>query len=221
MAQTVYCPKCQAKGSVPDGVPRARIHCPRCDHQFEYRSPASAGSQSRATPPSSSTVEPPRRTPDTSYDDVETAQPLAAAGSPGVRRAPRVRELQGQTAKSSNPLLYALVGISGVATFLLGVVVVLLLRGSGNQQAPVAPPRAVAEVSETSIPAEPAPLERVADIHPAPASPVLPLANDPQEVIRRLKDATVYLKNKVNGRTVSSGSGFVIEVRGDVVTLAT
>ena len=44
---------------------------------------------------------------------------------------------------------------------------------------------------------------------------------DSAEVVRRLKDATVYLKHKVGGRTLASGTGFVIEVRGDTVILAT
>jgi S1-C subfamily serine protease/regulation of enolase protein 1 (concanavalin A-like superfamily) len=39
--------------------------------------------------------------------------------------------------------------------------------------------------------------------------------------VRRLKEATVYLKNKVAGKALASGTGFVIEVRGDTVVLAT
>jgi len=39
--------------------------------------------------------------------------------------------------------------------------------------------------------------------------------------VRRITDATVYLKNKVAGKTVASGTGFVIEVMGDSVLLAT
>ena len=47
------------------------------------------------------------------------------------------------------------------------------------------------------------------------------VAIDSAEVARRLKEATVYIKNKVAGRTLSSGTGFVIEVQGDAVTVAT
>ncbi len=49
----------------------------------------------------------------------------------------------------------------------------------------------------------------------APATP------DGPEIVRRLKEATVYIKTKLGGRTISSGTGFVIEVRGDTTVLAT
>ena len=42
-------------------------------------------------------------------------------------------------------------------------------------------------------------------------------AIDSAEIVRRLKEATVYIKNKVAGKTLASGTGFVIEVRGDTV----
>ena len=37
--------------------------------------------------------------------------------------------------------------------------------------------------------------------------------------MRRIKEATVYLKNKVAGKTLAAGAGFVIEVMGDSVLL--
>ena len=54
---------------------------------------------------------------------------------------------------------------------------------------------------------------------PAPAN--TPAVIDGPEIVRRLKEATVYIKNKIAGKTLGSGTGFVIEVRGDVVMLAT
>ncbi len=39
--------------------------------------------------------------------------------------------------------------------------------------------------------------------------------------VGRIKSATVYLKNRVGGKTVASGTGFVIDVTGDSVLLAT
>ncbi len=39
--------------------------------------------------------------------------------------------------------------------------------------------------------------------------------------VRRIKEATVYFKNKVAGKTLASGTGFVVEVTGDSVLLAT
>ncbi len=44
---------------------------------------------------------------------------------------------------------------------------------------------------------------------------------DSQEIIRRLKDASVYIKLSLGGRPIGTGSGFVIEVRGDTVVVAT
>ena len=40
-------------------------------------------------------------------------------------------------------------------------------------------------------------------------------------MVRRLKDATVYIKNTIGGRTFASGSGFVIKVVGENTILAT
>lgn len=220
MAQTVYCPMCQAKGSVPDGVPKARIHCPRCGHQFEFRSSSASGSriEPRATGPTSGKS--PQR-PETIYDDLEPVQPLAASSTRQVRRAPLARDPEEAGKAAGSPLMYALIGISAVATVLLGIVIVLMLRGPGNGQPPAAAPRAVADLAENNSTAESPHEERAADVHPSPTPAPSPPTSDPQEVVRRLKDATVYLKNKVNGRAVASGTGFVIEVKGDVVTLAT
>ena len=44
---------------------------------------------------------------------------------------------------------------------------------------------------------------------------------DSQEVVRRLKEATVYIKNKIGDKTFSTGTGFVIEVLGDTALIAT
>ena len=53
---------------------------------------------------------------------------------------------------------------------------------------------------------------------PAPAA----VAIDSVEVARRLKEATVYIKNTINGKlTIASGSGFVIERGGGAVVVAT
>ena len=149
-------------------------------------------------------------------------------------------------------VLYALLGVSGLAVLLLGLVVVILLTrgngGGGQQNTPIAsalptsqpaettsagaasqprnnaitPTNAVVSLVEpTSNPATP-PVSIAAPV-PAPspsiASPSLP--PDPQEILRRLKDATVYIKNRIAGKTISSGSGFVIEVDGDRVMVAT
>lgn len=51
--------------------------------------------------------------------------------------------------------------------------------------------------------------------------PVKPKVKDPQEIASALKDATVLLRMKVGGKTISLGTGFVIEVQKDTVWLAT
>ena len=48
-----------------------------------------------------------------------------------------------------------------------------------------------------------------------------PTAIDSQEVVRRLKEATVYIKLKVGNKPFSTGTGFVIESRGDTMLVAT
>ena len=57
---------------------------------------------------------------------------------------------------------------------------------------------------------------------PAPAPPASAApAIDSLEVARRLKEATVYIRNKINHKTtLAYGSGFVIEARGGTVMVA-
>jgi S1-C subfamily serine protease/regulation of enolase protein 1 (concanavalin A-like superfamily) len=145
-------------------------------------------------------------------------------------------------------LLYALFGVSGLVVVLLGAVLVLLFTrgggGGGGQPAPIAQaappaqpeatpvqpaagapgitPTSLTEVSnENRVAAAPTPSLTAAT--PAPASsisaPAAPRSHE--EILRHLKDASVYIKNKIAGRTISSGSGFVIEVNSDRVVVAT
>ena len=95
----------------------------------------------------------------------------------------------------------------------------------------LSPPAKPAEVAE----AAPTPAPSTA---PAAAAPVATATSTPvdlssssssnsyaaidsAEVVRRLKDATVFIKNKIDGKTIASGTGFVIEVCGPTVILAT
>jgi S1-C subfamily serine protease len=125
-----------------------------------------------------------------------------------------------------NPVLYAVLGVGGAAVALLLVVLaVVLSRGNGE------PARgrgaAVAEApAPKPVEPEPAPVRATPAVTPtiASASSYSSSSNsalDPAEVVRRLKDATVYIKNKVGGRALASGSGFVIEVHGDTCIVAT
>ncbi len=54
-----------------------------------------------------------------------------------------------------------------------------------------------------------------------PAAPPTSSSESPENIRRIIKEATIYLKNKIGDKTISSGTGFVIEARGDTVLLAT
>jgi len=78
----------------------------------------------------------------------------------------------------------------------------------------VAPTADLAVVSSTDArPAVPGALTK--------SPPSSSFSGDTQSMIRQLKDATVYLKAKIAGRTVPLGSGFVIEANGDRVMVVT
>ena len=131
-------------------------------------------------------------------------------------------------------MVFALIGMSVFALCLLGALVVVFMRDGSErddrdldraQERPIvaaAPSREEFRSSPAPEPVEtPASVAVSAPPEVATPEPAAPKTADPQEVIRKLKDATVYLKNKINGKTVSSGTGFVIEVQGDTVLLAT
>jgi S1-C subfamily serine protease len=185
-----------------------------------------------------------------------------AAAPPGLNRTPS----SAPSGPASPAVLYALLGVSGLAVVLLGLIVVLLLsrgddreangagrpqadiaaaparRGSGNQEdgtrsvpatgAEEPAPLAIANVIVPTVPKESSnestgaaatvAARAVAAPSPVASIPAPSIAPDPQEIIRRLKDAAVYIKTKVGPRTISSGSGFVIERLGvDGVLVAT
>src|SRR5262249_31062495 len=86
-----------------------------------------------------------------------------------------------------------------------------------ESSSPITPTSLMGASTEPSTPS-PSP---VANPSPGHTSPTPALSTDPQEIIRRLKDATVYIKTKLGSRTVSSGSGFVIEAGRDYTVVAT
>ena len=182
--------------------------------------------------------------------DVVHDAPSRTPGPPG-RRSPAPVPAGAGVAVGNNVLLYALLGLSGLVVVLLGVVLALVLsRGGGGagQPAPIAhaaptaqpeatpsppasepgatgitPTALMAGSGENRAPAAPSPSLTVAPTRPAPAASISAPASprDPQEILRHLKEASVYLKNKLSGKTISSGSGFVIEVSGDRVIVTT
>jgi S1-C subfamily serine protease/regulation of enolase protein 1 (concanavalin A-like superfamily) len=225
VAKTVICPSCQSKGSIPDGAQVAKIRCPKCGQTFDVKAATqtSSTSLSATTKRPASGVQPkrPAAAPSASYADLENAEPMPQIGQSTTRRS--VNAGANAPKAGGNSTLFAILGIGGaVVGLLLVLLVVVLTRGGGDAGAGKRP--AVAEASAPS-PAEPVatPPPAVA-VAPAPsetASPSAPTVVDGAEIVRRLKEATVYIKNKIGGKTLGSGTGFVIEVRGEETILAT
>ena len=243
MARVVICPSCQSKGAVPENAQIARVRCPKCGVVFDGGAntprPGSASTSAARKAPS------PTGTSRASvFDDLDSVESEAKAVPASGRGAIRGKTPSGSDGKPP-VLLYALLGVSGLAVILLGLVVVILLsRGDGGSAAPavtvastvkpdadprvpqsagdVVTPTRVAAVSSENTPPSSGITAVVASASlPASAAPSAGSPPDPQEIVRRLKDATVFIKNKLGGRTVSTGSGFVIELEGDRVLIAT
>jgi Trypsin-like peptidase domain len=207
----VICPACQSQGSIPDGAAVAPIRCPRCGQTFDVKG---------ATQSSPATTAKANRPPAAPEPRAAKA-PVSASGS---RRAPSGFALPGvhRSRQSSGPLAY--LGIAGLAVVLaVSIVVVVMTQGSGGQ------PEVIAHAN---TPPPPEPVVQPAAPRPAvPAAAVAPPASgadsassqviDRAEVVRRLTDATVYIKQTLAGKPVGSGSGFVIDVHGDTVFIAT
>jgi S1-C subfamily serine protease/regulation of enolase protein 1 (concanavalin A-like superfamily) len=221
VAKTVICPACQSKGSIPDGAAAARIRCPKCGQSFDVR--AATQSQSSTTGPVKRPAgAKPAAGKKSAFSDLEDVQPLAPVSGSAYRRAPGAAGPAGGhgSGKSSNMIL-AVVGIGGLAVVLLvAILVVVMTQGGGGK-----PQVAKADTSEAAEPVVPpvAPPAAVPAVTTAAASTDSAASQtlDHQDIVRKLKEATVYVKHKVAGKTLGSGSGFVIEVRGDTVLIAT
>ena len=128
LSRVVICPSCGSKGSVPDNAPAARIRCPACKAIFEV---GGSASQSSAVVPKPSTG---ARRPaaassqSSAFDDLEPVRPLAPASNTGFRRSPA----EPSKGSGPSPLIYALLGVSGVAVVLLVVVLAVVLTRGGD-----------------------------------------------------------------------------------------
>jgi S1-C subfamily serine protease/regulation of enolase protein 1 (concanavalin A-like superfamily) len=186
------CPNCRGQGSVPDAFSGGRITCPKCGHRFEVRDTKPAAAPQSAPRPSLF---------DEDEDEaVEAVQPLATRSVRSAETTP--------AAPGVSPAVYAAIGLGGIAVVLLGVIAVLLSRGGGHPEpAPIA---AAPPVASPKLRPDPAPV---------PAAPA-PVELDAAATLRRLKDATVYIKVKA-GNLRGAGSGFVIRAKGDQALVAT
>ncbi len=223
MAKTVICPSCQSKGSIPDGAQVAKIRCPKCGQTFDVKAATQPGSSSGTVnrPALSGQVRRPAAAVSSSYEDMENVQPLAPIDKSGVRRSASGPAPVLQSAGSS-ATLFAILGVGGaVVALLLVILIVVLARGGGDAGALKRPEIAESPASRPVEPvAAPAPVV-TSSYTPAVAAPSASTAIDSAEVVRRLKEATVYIKVKVAGKPLGSGTGFVIEAHGDTVILAT
>jgi hypothetical protein len=157
------------------------------------------------------------------YDDLESAEPLPPSGTISRREMPAA-PARGQAASAQgsgqSPMLYVVLGVGSVAVLLLiGLLIAVLMRGNGNAENVAAAPAgggSPAEVAEVA-PIQPASAPTPAAAVSAPAAPAAPISAtlDHEEMIRRLKDATVYVVIKIDDKPIGSGSGFVIEVLPD------
>ncbi len=141
MAKVVICPSCQYQGSIPDEIQAKRIRCPKCKESFDVEAAAqsSVAGAKRPTP-----AKPPKPA-NTDYDDLENVQPLASVSNSGTRRGTGQAH-SASAASGQSPMVYAAVGIGGLAVVLLCVVlVVMMTRGGGEPPARAAATTEVAQ----------------------------------------------------------------------------
>jgi len=216
VAKVVICPSCQSKGSVPDGAQAARIRCPKCGQTFDVKAATQSSSGTAKRPAPGAGPKRPAAAQSAAFEDIESVQPLAPIAKSGVRRSPAAAQAAQKSGPS--PMLFAMLGVGGVALVAIITVVVLATRpgpvpagGGGGGQS----------LADATAPTPPAPLPVYEKSSGDFSSSSGNSAIDSAEVARRLKEATVYIKNKVAGKTLASGTGFVIEVMGADVILAT
>jgi hypothetical protein len=222
VAKVVICPSCQAKGSVPDGAQVAKIRCPKCGQSFDVKAATQAQPSGTAKKPTGSKA----ASTTAAFGDLDDVQPLPTTSTSGARRAAgAARQAAGQ-GSGPNAVTYVALGIGGLAVVMLGIVLIVMLTRDANNPKPLV---AAAESTPEPTPAPqpvaaPPPQPVATSITPVAdtsAAASLSEATDSGGVVRRLKDATVYLKHTINGKTLASGTGFVIAALGDNVLLAT
>lgn len=217
------CPSCGRPGNLPDSFKGGRVTCPGCGTVTNIpapkaEAPRTSASGPRTAPAATSRPKPARPKPQ--YDDLDGLEEAEdQAPAPAMRPSPgtRMRPGQAPAAKSPMPIIAA---IGGGGAFLLAVIIALFAMNRAPEKA--APPRddhVVVERDSTPTPAPvtpPAPSPSTSSGSPYSSQPT----EAPAELIRRIKDATVYIKVS-DGKSRSSGSGFVIRVEGDRILIGT
>jgi hypothetical protein len=217
---------------VPDGAQVAKIRCPKCGQTFDVKPASQSQSGSASVKRSASGTVPkrPAAAVTGAFEDLESVQPLPAMSQTGTRR-PAAPGAAAPIPTSSSPMLYVALGLGGVALLAIVALIIVATRpgpapaGGGGQVAanvptevnapPVAPPAASTVAPTVFV----APRQTGGSSSSSSSSSNETL--DSTEIVRRLKEATVYVKNKIAGKTIASGTGFVIEVQGNTAILAT
>ena len=203
MAKVVICPACQSKGSIPDGAAAARIRCPKCGQTFDVKS------ATQSSPSTTGTVKRP-----------SAAPKRPAAARRGVLRS-RERSAAGAGRRLGFPPAPA-----GFGPAAAGLRAIVDARGRpgyrragrrtldrhpgrrhvagwrrqapGGRQANTAPPPE--PVVQPAAPRPAAPAARSSRRPVAAADSSSSQAIDHAEVVRRLKEATVYIKTQGCGQ---------------------
>lgn len=237
MAVPFICPRCQRPGRLPDGFKGDRVRCPACRTAFalprESRTippvPAPQNSGPRPAPP-------PVRTAAERSGPPVVVIALSAGAAALVIMAGAVFALLSWSAGKKEKDQATVVAQAGA-----GVADLPAARPVQPARFPAAAPSAdrIAQPRELSIlrpPAAPAgradppgaqaPVDAVPPERNPRNAPAAPPEKDPApalspaETVRRIKEATVYLRVRA-GQTGGSGSGFVVRVEGRSVLVAT
>jgi S1-C subfamily serine protease/regulation of enolase protein 1 (concanavalin A-like superfamily) len=224
MAIFMTCPSCNRPGNLPDSFRGGKVKCPGCGVVTEI---PGAGSKPKTSPPlarpaASAAPARPQPAKRSLLDDLDEADDEPMIPPP---RSMATRGVPAEKPASNLPLL---MGVGGGGALLLAVVVAFFTMQRKTIEGP-AVPEPKAEVVEDSSPRTPmvpvstSPPVAANSTYTAPStyssSPTATLS--PTEAIRRVKDATVYIKVK-DGKSQGSGTGFVIRNDGaDSVLIAT
>ena len=229
MAKVVICPSCQSKGSIPDEAQVAKFAARSADNVRRQ------GGASRAGPAPGTVKRPasvPRQTARRSGElgvrrHGECPAAGAASKNRGIRRAPSsgpaptLKPVRASR-RCSTPSWASAAPSSGCCWSSLHR---RAHTGRGQGRCGCRKTSGSRRITGTQSSRDGQPLPSPAVTAPSYSADAsrrpIPRSSISAEIVRRLKDATVYIKNKIAGKTLASGTGFVIEVRGDTVILAT
>jgi S1-C subfamily serine protease/regulation of enolase protein 1 (concanavalin A-like superfamily) len=229
------CPNCQRTGRLPDSFTGDRVKCPAC----QTISPVTIALEPEPAPPrrapSPEVPVPPRPVKPRSVpsrardeDDDETpAVPVAliVAGGAGaavlavavgvvlilvMRPAPKPEADHDEVARAATTVAPAPPQEDAAAP----APAVVPTNAPGRPAVRPIPPATASGLTDVGAPATPAAPITTAATSPGPAT------ESPAETVRRIKDASVFIKVRA-GRVMGSGSGFVIRSEGNTLLVAT